>query len=149
MAEQERATFSVVEGGQSQQPGSISGANLHFGGGSGGGGMDKDYLDAKVAEVAAKNDARFAEVLAGIDKVNYNLSAFGDTVRIRLDALDSDVNGAKQAAERAEDATRTVKWNILVTVLSTGLAIAALSYGGFALWNQAIEMTTGILKPTE
>lgn len=111
--------------------------------------MDKDYLDAKVAEVAAKNDARFAEVLAGIDKVNYNLSAFGDTVRIRLDALDSDVNGAKQAAERAEDATRTVKWNILVTVLSTGLAIAALSYGGFALWNQAIEMTTGILKPTE
>lgn len=125
-----------------------------YGGGSGGGDSKVDaetkrYVDSEGRAVRAQNDARFAEVLAGIDKVNYNLSAFGDIVRTRLDTLDGDVKGAKQAAERAEDATRTVKWNILVTVLTTGLAIAALSYGGFALWNQAVEMTTGILGSEE
>lgn len=107
--------------------------------------MDRNIFEARIETVKAQNDAKFAEVLAGIEKVNNNLSAFGETVRVRLDTLDADAKDAKQAAQRAEDASKSVKWNILATVFSTGLALAALAYGGFALWNQAIEMTTGIL----
>lgn len=89
----------------------------------------------------AQNDARFSEVLSGIDKINANLSAHGEIVKSRLEYLDADVKSARSSADEASSAAKSVKWNIFFT----GLTVAALAYGGFALWNQAIEMTTGIL----
>lgn len=107
------------------------------------------YIDAKVDAVKAQNDARFAEVMAGLDKLNTRITSLSDQTRTqsevwtgRFDTLDKEVTKSIEASERAETASRSVRWNIVFT----GLTVAALCYGAFAAWNQAIEMTTGILS---
>lgn len=74
MAEVEKATFSVLDGGVSEGSStSYEAPNLTFGGGSGGGGMDKDYVDARIEAVKAQNDAHFAEVRSDISAISAKL----------------------------------------------------------------------------
>jgi hypothetical protein len=111
--------------------------------GDGGGGVDAEthrYVDKSMETVKAQNDARFAEVLTGIEKVNNNLSAFGDIVRTRLDTMDGDLKDAKDAAKHAESATRSIKWNIL----ATAIAVIGVLLATWSIWAQGIEMVTGM-----
>ncbi len=102
----------------------------------------REYVDAQDEKTRAQNDARFAEVIAGIEKVGNILTSQGEVIRTRLDAVDSDLRTVRAAAERAEAAAGRIIWNYVFV----GLTVVALAYGGFALWNQAVEMTTGILS---
>lgn len=71
MANPEKVSFSVIDGGvPDRSPANTRAERVSYGG-SGGGGptMDsetKNYLDAKVDAVRAQNDARFSEVIEGI-----------------------------------------------------------------------------------
>lgn len=123
------------------------GPSTAFSGGSGGDGGDmsggptwKDIIDAGDERTRAQNDARFAEVLAGLDKVNSSLSAFGDTVKTRLDTIDGDLKSAKESARRAEDAARGTRWNIIVT----GVTVAGVFLAAWAIWVQGMELVAGL-----
>ncbi len=98
--------------------------------------MDTELLDAKLSAVKAQNDASFTKVLAELDKVNSNLSAFGETVRVRLDSLDNDVRAAKDAAHRSEEAARAIRANIIASALGLAAVLLALA----ALWGQAVDL---------
>jgi hypothetical protein len=101
------------------------------------------HIDTKVEAVKAQNDARFAEVLAGIDKVNSNLSAFGEIVRVKLDAIDGDMKSVKVSAQRTEDTARNTRWNIAVT----GLTVFGMLLAAWAIWVQGMELITSLLGP--
>ncbi len=104
--------------------------------------MDHELLNAKIGEVKAQNDARFSEVLHSIKGVADQVRTNNELLTGRLNTIDSEIKDAKQASKDAETAAKSVRWNIIFT----GLTVAALIYAGFALWNQAIEMTTGVLS---
>lgn len=101
----------------------------------------KDYIDARDVATRSQNDARFSEVLAGIEKVNSNLSAFGEIVRSRFDTIDGDVKAAKAAAEHAESAAKAIKWNIL----ATGIAVLGVFLAAWTIWAQGMELTTALI----
>lgn len=102
----------------------------------------KNYVDAKAEAVKAQNDARFAEVVSGIDKLGTLVTSQGEVIGERFNTIEDSIKTAETAANDAKAAASATKWNIFFT----GLTVAALAFGGFALWNQAIEMTTGILS---
>lgn len=112
------------------------------GGSSGSGGVTwKDYVDAQDNMTRAQNDARFSEVVSGLDKIGNLLSAQGSVVASRFDGLDAELDTVKTAAARAETAASTVKWNIL----ATAIAVIGVLIAFWAMWAQGIEMMTGLI----
>ena len=101
----------------------------------------KSYVDAKVEGMKAQNDARFAEVLAGIDKIGASLSAHGEIVKDRLTSIDEELRVVKTSAQDAEKAAKGVKWNIV----ATALGMVALLFAMWAIWAQGVEMVAGLL----
>lgn len=125
--------FNVIEGG-----GSGSGGSVGSGGGMSGDGPGwKEYIDAQDEKTRAQNDARFAEVMAGISGVGDRL----DLQRNLLADTKAAADEAKGAAEQAMVAASNTKWNIL----ATALAVVGILFAAWALWAQGVEMITGIL----
>jgi hypothetical protein len=96
------------------------------------GGMDvtKDYVDAQDERTRAQNDARFAEVLAGISKIE-----------VRVEGLTASINEARSAAQRAETAAANIKWNTLFI----GVSLFAIVVGVMSYWIQGIPFIADVL----
>ncbi len=93
-------------------------------GGNGDDGMNttqKDYVDAKLGEVRAQNDARFAEILSRLERMpsTWTVIAAGVSVFLGIvgvlafggDRFDGGVQVTTAAVERAIEAQRLAKEN--------------------------------------
>lgn len=108
------------------------------GGGNGGSGMDHDLIDAKIEAARAQNDARFAEVMAGI-------KILGNTLDLQKELLTQTKNAAEraeQASDAAQKSAANVKWNIAFTALG----VIGVVFVVWQLWMQGVEMTAGLLS---
>ena len=128
------------------------GAGQSGAGGSGGGTVDvtmKEYVDAQDAKTRAQNDARFAEVLAGLNKIDANLNAHGAVVLQRFSTIEGELKTTKEAAEQAElnsseakSAASNTKWNIL----ATAVGVVAVLLAAWAIWVQGMELVAGLFQ---
>lgn len=110
------------------------------GGGDGGNGMDHDLLNAKIETVKAQNDARFAEVMAGI-------KVLGNSLDFQKELLTQTKNAAERAEQASDNAQRSVanvKWNIAFTALG----VVGVVFVVWQLWMQGVEMTSSLLSST-
>lgn len=114
-------------------------------GGGGGGDMTnhptREEMHAKLEATEARLDKSLTEVLSGIDNIRSQVDSQGKILTGRFNTLEGKVGEATSAAKEAKASASTIKWNILFT----GLTVAALLFAAFALWTQAVEMTTGIM----
>lgn len=100
------------------------------------------YVDKSMESVKAQNDARFSEVLSRLDSVGSQLKTQGDLIAGRLNVIDGDLRSTKDAAERAESASRSLKWNILASLIGVAGVLLALA----ALWAQGVELVNGTVE---
>lgn len=102
----------------------------------------KDYIDKSIEASRAQNDARFAEVMSALSTIRAEISAQAAVASSRFDTIDRELKDTRDAAKAAESAAKNTKWNILFT----GLSVVAIFLAVWAIWVQAVEMTTGILS---
>lgn len=102
----------------------------------------KDYIDKSIEASRAQNDARFAEVMSTLSTIRAEISVQATVANSRFDTIDRELKDTRDAARAAETAAKNTKWNILFT----GLSVVAIFLAVWAIWVQAVEMTTGILS---
>lgn len=97
----------------------------------------------------SERDARFAEVLAGLNKIDANLNAHGAVVLQRFSTIEGELKTTKEAAEQAErnsseakSAASNTKWNIL----ATAVGVVAVLLAAWAIWVQGMELVAGLFQ---
>ena len=103
----------------------------------------REEMNAKLEATESRMVNKLDAIVRSIDSVKDELKSQGTLAGLRFDRMDEKVNDAKAAANEARSASASVKWNILFT----GLTVAALCYGAFVMWSDAVGMVHGILRP--
>ncbi|MEL6963418.1 MAG: hypothetical protein AAFO01_11710 [Pseudomonadota bacterium] len=107
--------------------------------------VSRDEMNARLEAVEARMDARMSSIDSNLGRISDQLTASATINTERYTRLTEKIGDAKQSASEAASAARGVKWNIV----ATGLTVAGVLLAVFAIWVQAIEMTSGVLSAKE
>lgn len=79
-------------------------------------------------------------VMNALEKIDSKIDRLSDRVEISVEQS----RDAKAAADRAQQAASSTKWN----VLATAIGVIAILFAAWAIWAQGIEMVSGIFNAT-
>jgi hypothetical protein len=82
----------------------------------------REEIDAKLALVEARTEARFAELSGKLDRISDGIATFNATVQSELLSVRNDIKEARADVREVKQDNRNTRWTIIITVIASVLA---------------------------
>lgn len=98
-------------------------------------GFDERIIDLKLAAVEARTETKFAQLIGKLD-----------LIAERLGGLNTQIVAIDGKVEKVDAHTRSVRSTIIATVIGTGIAVAALAWGGVQIFQGGMGVSAGAFQ---
>lgn len=92
--------------------------------------IDERYLGAVLDAAEARTETKFAQLIGKIDLIGE-----------RIGALSGEIAGLKGQVNVIDGHTRSARTSIIVAIIGTALALAALAWGGVQIFQSGMGIT--------
>ncbi len=92
--------------------------------------VDEKLLASKLETVEARTETKFAQLLGELKVISANMSSVAGDVG----GLKAEINTMRGEISNVDKSVRQRRWEIIVALVTTGLAIAALCYASVQIF---------------
>lgn len=103
-------------------------------------GPTREEIDAKLAAVEARVEAKLVGIDGKLDRIVDQIASSVFATNQKIDLLSEKVSNAGDDAREAKKAAGDIKWHVLYTALG----VVAVIFAMWAVWAQGIEMVAGL-----
>ncbi|UAB76979.1 hypothetical protein INR77_13055 [Erythrobacter sp. SCSIO 43205] len=98
--------------------------------------VDERLLEAKLEAAEARSDSKFAELLGELKVIGERITS----VNTQIGGMDAKITNLDTKIETVDTNTRAGKREIIIAIVTTGIAVIALAWAGVQIFQSSLGL---------